>query len=343
MMHCDALVAGAGPAGSAAAKVLADAGWKVLLANPAGKRVRKIGESLPAAGLRLLQHLKMAGAGFESVHRRISGNLSCWGSAQLDAEDFLRSPDGAGWRLDRDAFDASLRQAAFGAGVVPREAAVQSAVLEQGRWQITLDDATQVTARWLLDATGRGSRLSGIRQRESALVALCGYGEAAVPGFDRTFVEAVREGWWYGAVLPDGRAVLALYVRPEDVKSAQENWHGLLAAALHLHRFFHVPSFAKPDCTLDAGSGRLAALTGEKCITMGDAAMTFDPLSSQGVQTAIYSGMRAAQVILTGDPASYEREFTELRALYRKRLEAYYLRETRWPEAPFWKQFTSGG
>ena len=78
---------------------------------------------------------------------------------------------------------------------------------------------------------------------------------------------------------------------------------------------------------------------------MGDAASTFDPLSSQGILKALRSGIFAAyaagDLLAKGDeagmrryPVFVEREFASfLRARAR-----YYADEARWPEREFWRR-----
>jgi flavin-dependent dehydrogenase len=77
-------------------------------------------------------------------------------------------------------------------------------------------------------------------------------------------------------------------------------------------------------------------------VAAGDAAVSFDPLSSQGIMTAMYTGMRAGQALaahLDGDAGAldaYAARVDEVYAAYlRGRLEVYAY-ETRWPDRPFW-------
>src|ERR1700734_3862392 len=108
MIACDVLIAGGGPAGSIAARVLATSGLRVVLADRTDSAKPKIGESLPGVALRLLRSLGPPTPNLERAHRRIRGNLSCWGSDQLEVTDFIRDPDGPAWRLDRKRFDSEL-------------------------------------------------------------------------------------------------------------------------------------------------------------------------------------------------------------------------------------------
>ena len=160
--------------------------------------------------------------------------------------------------------------------------------------------------------------------------------------FDRTLIEAVPEGWWYGAVLPDGQAVLALHVRPEDARSVRRDWLAILDRALFIREFFPAAGFGDQLSVADAGGGRLESFHGANWVACGDAALSFDPLSSQGIYTAMYSGLAAARAIVAteaGDPmacAKYAARLEEIRRVYLARLADSYRMVSRWPDSPFW-------
>jgi flavin-dependent dehydrogenase len=79
-------------------------------------------------------------------------------------------------------------------------------------------------------------------------------------------------------------------------------------------------------------------------LAAGDAALAFDPLSSQGLYNALYSGMKAGQAIvaaLAGDDsalARYAGRLEQIRAHYLARRRAVYESEGRWADAEFWRQ-----
>ena len=92
----------------------------------------------------------------------------------------------------------------------------------------------------------------------------------------------------------------------------------------------------------DAASSRLEAAIGRDWVAVGDAAIAFDPLSSQGIFNAMYTGMEAGRALdaaLTGDCralAAYAARIDDIHRHYRRNLAAAYALETRWPGHPFW-------
>src|SRR5271154_4073596 len=110
------VVLGAGPCGSAAAAELARRGWPTVLVGRTCDRRPNIGECLPP-GIR--PQLEKAGVWEEFLHAGHTLSLgirSAWGSQTLADRDFLLSPYGAGWHVDRARFDAMMRASALRSG-----------------------------------------------------------------------------------------------------------------------------------------------------------------------------------------------------------------------------------
>jgi 2-polyprenyl-6-methoxyphenol hydroxylase-like FAD-dependent oxidoreductase len=85
--------------------------------------------------------------------------------------------------------------------------------------------------------------------------------------------------------------------------------------------------------------------TGDHWLAAGDAASTFDPLSSQGILKALRSGIFASYAIgdfLTRDDAAglerYRSFIREEYASYTATRAKYYREEQRWPESEFWQR-----
>jgi flavin-dependent dehydrogenase len=116
-MRVDALVVGAGPAGATVARLLAQAGWSVALAEKAVFPRRKVcGEFISATTLPVLAACGIADAFASSAGPPVRRLALYAGKAMPTAP----MPDGAGWgrALGREHLDTLLRDAAVKAGVV---------------------------------------------------------------------------------------------------------------------------------------------------------------------------------------------------------------------------------
>jgi flavin-dependent dehydrogenase len=95
---------------------------------------------------------------------------------------------------------------------------------------------------------------------------------------------------------------------------------------------------------MPAESSRLDEILGERWIALGDAAAAYDPLSSHGVASAMgsgYYGGHAIADLLAGRSEARLAYLDILQKAYGTYLDLqreHYARETRWPDAPFWRR-----
>lgn len=355
-MSCDVIVAGAGPAGAVAALVLARRGRRVTVVDDVDPAAPTVGESLPGAARPLLRDLGLLDRVEAGPHLRSAGNVSAWGSNDLLSSDAIGSPHGPGWHLDRPRFDRDLRAAAREAGAVLRPGRVRGASRTAGGWRVELRAVGEepLHARWLIDATGRHAALArsaGARRvRDAPLAALYAW-VAAGPEDTRTLVEAASDGWWYTARLPDETRIAALHVDAEEaagIVRAEGAWAERLERTVHVRKLVDASASEAVPAATDAAGARLDRFHGDGWLAVGDAALSFDPLSSQGLFDALYTGLRgaeAADAALAGDRSpvhAYGERLESVRAAYLRHHHAYYAQERRWPERPFWARRRAG-
>ena len=160
-----------------------------------------------------------------------------------------------------------------------------------------------------------------------------------------TLVEAVADGWWYTALLPCKKLV-AVFLSDADLEATRmartaEGWKRLLEQTLYLRERVerHGYRIELGPKIVSANSSHLDLTTGETWLAAGDAAVAFDPLSSQGITTAMESGILAAEAILNG-PAkalnSYSQRLEQVFTAYLASKDSYYAQERRWPDSTFW-------
>jgi flavin-dependent dehydrogenase len=351
-------VVGAGPAGAAFALNLAPL-HRVLVVDRLAAPGPRIGESLAPAARRLLGDMGLWDAFLAEKHEPRHGGRSVWGGTQPVEAEGLRDLDGPGWHLDRGKFDHWLRNAAIGRGAALLAPARPTAVASvDGGWRLDLDFGGRrlaVRTRLLVDAGGRGSavlRPFGTRRRAHDRL-VCGW----LHGTDRrerqsglTDIEAEAEGWWYSASLPGGRRVVAFHTDADlpaaasarDRAGLVRRLSGLGFLAERLAGSGFVADGEAGFCA--AHSAELTEPAGENWLAIGDSALSFDPLSAQGIFNALYTGLAAAEAAdrhLTGTAgalAEYGAGVRSIGAAYRQHLREWYGLERRWAEHAFWRR-----
>jgi flavin-dependent dehydrogenase len=262
--------------------------------------------------------------------------------------------------VDRNAFDAMLIAEAAHRGVEVIQPAAATAASRCGTpWTLCIKSregaAKEIRGRFIVDATGRRSWLAsnlGVQHLAyDKLVGIFGFfrsstGHAPVDSY--ASIEACEQGWWYSAMLP-GNCIAAAFMTDADQLRqlswrSWDQWPSLLGTAPHLARRIDAAKPLGTPALRPAASQRLQAFAGDGWLAVGDAAGTFDPLSSQGIVRGLRAGVCAARSIcryLRGrsDGLQEYAEFVECE--YRKYLDsraAYYRLEQRWPGSPFWQR-----
>jgi flavin-dependent dehydrogenase len=361
----DVAVVGAGPAGSATARRLADAGCRVVLVERSTFDGPRVGESLAPSVNALLRDLGVwpRFAALDPVPSY--GTCGVWGDARPQRSSHLTSPYGCGWHVDRAAFDGMLADAAAEAGAQVRLGTACTGVARiAGGWSLTLVErrrTSAIEARVVVDATGRGARVARhLGAHRVVFDRLVGLGAtfAASDVDDQRYllVEAAPVGWWYSAPAAGDRMVAMLMTDADLCREARLGtrtaWQDLLSATGLTAARIGGPVVAGPRAVPAAGQRLQREHVDTPWLGVGDAALAVDPISGSGVVRALRTAADAAgcvQALLGSDQrdvqalAAYEAARDRECAAYLTERAAYYGAEQRWAAAPFWRRRHVGG
>lgn len=336
--QCEVLIIGAGPAGSACARVLAQAGLAVLLVDqhPAG-RDKTCGDGLiPDAHkalarlgvleevMRLAQPVTHVGCiGPRGGRVDVPGTLAVLPRKELDAL-LLQAAQDAGARFEQARFEAPLEE----------DGRVVGARLKRG------DDIIDVKARWVVLATGavpKALTAAGMCERHTPSgVALRGYVRAPqmvgkITALEVVWDKAVRPGYGWIFPAPDGHFNIGVGVtdshkdlgggkgqkKDVNLRAIFDAFVAKYPPAAELMRVGELVGELK-------GAPLRCTLTGAKwtrpgLLVTGEAAGSTYSFTGEGIGKAMETGMLAADAILAhreddaAARAAYEAALTALK------------------------------
>lgn len=353
----DVVILGGGPAGAAAAILLARRQFKVAVLERSGSENRKVGEMLPPESRRLLQALEVWEEFQRDGHLASPGMISAWTEATPIETDFIFNPYGTGWLLDRQRFETMLLQAAARSGVdVIHEVRVLECLrTPPGNWRIEASQRNEprsFSAAYLIDATGRASWLAhrqGVqRPARDHLVGLVGQWHSASRDDHRLLLEAFSDGWWYSVALPGGRVTAVCLTDADELPHGREAivdfWNNSLGQAPLTEAAIGSHSEWDHLQTISANTSRLERAVGDHWLAVGDAAAAYDPLSSRGISKALESALRAAPAVSDwlkdrkDTLSDYSDWVTADFDRYLQQYQEHYAAVSRWPNSRFWQR-----
>ncbi|MDH2380870.1 FAD-dependent monooxygenase [Bradyrhizobium sp. CER78] len=337
---------GGGPAGAISARQLRRMGFHTCLIEARGPLRPVVGEALPVTTLRLLHQLGFGSAVAERDALRCDEIVQRWG----DGDATARSTSVV--MVDRGRFDPALVDIAAEAGVdVMCPARLRRRDETPEGWDLEVETGAgivRVAARFLVDARGR--RAAGSRPLGAATVALCArWRGVALAEQPQMRIEAADDAWLWGAPLADGSLVVQVFQRTADCTglspaSREARYRAILRGA-KLFSGCDAGVLIDPVRARDASCRVGIEPVTRNMIRIGDRCLAMDPLSSQGVQSAVRSALQGsvvANTILTGGDREAAVEFyrhaTHAIATRHRETSAAFYAETGSGASPFWHE-----
>ena len=336
----DMMVVGAGPAGAAVALGLARLGYRVVVAG-----VPRRFAACEGVSERVLKGL--AGAGLAAALADLappSARAVNW-NGETRAANTERL-------LAREAFDRALWRELGAAGIARRPARVDRIEpLDEGGVRVHCG-TTALHARLVVDARGRGAARGAARERGPETVSLLQRWRGPAGGAAASCVTSFADGWAWLARTADGTRYTQLTLGAATPglpkRSGLGAWLRTRLEALPEARAWVA------GCVLDGAAAARSStailqspLFARGVLRVGDAAMAVDPLSGNGIFQALSTALVAPAVIntLLVDGANaplalgfYEARVRHLFERFARIGRDFYRSETRWAEAPFWRQ-----
>ncbi len=308
----EAVVLGGGPAGAAAAILLARRSHDVALVRPAITPAGALAESIPPSARKLFGELALLEALETSGFFPNGGNTVWWADQPARSENFVAGA--SGFHVDRRGLEDVLVASAESIGVHVYDGwSARSAVEDNKGWQIRCDsagEAVELRARWLLDATGRHGFMSREMGRQPdrstttlALVARWDHDGWDADTRSHTLIQSYTDGWAWSVPLSKRTRCFTAMIDQRHAELEGKDVRSMLIKELDkAPRIGAHLSGARP--VGDAWACPASLYTSDSfarpgLLLVGDAGSFIDPLSSFGVKKALSSGWLAGIVVHT--------------------------------------------
>jgi flavin-dependent dehydrogenase len=355
----DVAIVGGGTAGCAAALATRRCGVeRVVVVEREARQSWRIGECIPPDTSAILTQLGLWKDFLAEAHQPCVGSCSAWASDELGFNDFVFSPHGCGWHLDRPRFDAFLAEHAIGAGAEIRRGLRFRRVERRADGMLELhlsspDGSSELLpAHIAVDATGSAAHLARalgahrfVHDRLSCFASLARAAETSVLS-QLTMLEAVEYGWWYAAQVPGDRVAVAVTGESDILKTksmhSPRGWRIGIESTRHLSGQVAGGAALGSIAARPVRSSILDRVCGPDWFAIGDAACSYDPLMARGIHDALRDGAdagRLAAARLGGNLGALEAHQAAVDARFSDYLanrDVFYRLQRRWPEAPFW-------
>lgn len=349
------IIVGAGPAGLATSLTLSAYNISHCIIDANAAATLKLGDALPPNAKPLLQQLGILHLLDSTYHIPYYGNQSIWGSNSLHQKEFIEGLHGHGYLLDRMHFENQLREL-----VVKNQTPfyngfhVKKVVQKEHNIEVNIQNNTtnkKLEGNYMVDATGRKAsvcRHLGIQKKELDSQFTISFWHQLSHKIPRQiWIEATENGWWYLAPNTQNQVNCMFFTLKELIPDKNEIPTFLeneLQKTLQIQQIIQPTSqeLSEHKC-MPSGTSYLEQPYGNKWIAVGDAAFSYDPISSYGITSALASGYYAGHA-LASKLANENDAFPSYRYVlengakaYLQKLKHQYKIETRWSDSYYWR------
>lgn len=368
-MRTSVFIIGSGPAASATALSLhkhlgqqhSEVDVTIVCANDNEKIA--IGETIPPAATERLRVLGAEHLLQDGQHILCPGSVSCWGQNQAGHNDFLFTPVGRGYHLNRRRFNQQLFELAIDTGAqILADTKLSRIENKDNHLLLTLTSNGQestYSSDFIVDATGINSvvarKLGVARNEYDSVVSLCAFVDTQPnDNAAHTLVATAKQGWWYAAKLTDNKAIISLCTDAKTIKqfklSNKANWFCALQENTWFQRQCEQQFEQKltPPSTLIsrvAPSAILSNVIGSFWLAVGDAASSYDSMTSAGITKALDNGINAgralARKLIENDETellNYQQKIFDDFGQYLAMHQQLYQSEQRFQAEGFWQR-----
>ena len=371
----DVAIIGGGPAGSTAATLLARAGRKVVVFEREKFPRFHIGESLLPFSMKAFKRMDLLGKFDEAGFLRKYGGefFSACGEqgVKFYFKDAYRSQTDHSFQVTRAEFDKLLLDHARDSGAEIRpEIAVENVEFSDGRVVVRWKSARrpdgngranggeqgEVSARYLIDASGRNSLLGAkfnlkksYRHLQKLSIFAHYDGMSRAEGIDGTLTTLIRgiDRWFWIIPLTPTRTSVGVVLDGEIFKRSKTSAEQFLEDAiaeqpLLTQRMTNAHRASTVHVAADF-SYRNSQLFGDRWLLIGDAAGFIDPIFSSGVFLAVFSGELAADSLdqVLNDPSIAKKLFRKYQAKVNRAMDVYLRFINAWYTKEFIEVFSS--
>ena len=349
------IIIGGGPSGIATSLILTSRGISNCVIEADIEPARKFGEAIPPNAKPLLKKMGIMHLIDDPKHLVYYGNKSCWGSNVLEHKEFLKEIYGHGYLLNRLHFEKQLRQyLKDNSGSLFEGFKLKKVLNTNNGIEASIKNGNKITklnAAYIVDATGRKAsvckQLGVVKENIDSQFSISFKARLHKPIEHQISIEATENGWWYIAPQYNNELTIMFFTLYELLPKKKQLAVFIkkeLETSLHISKIIKTANLDFENIkVIPSGTSRLDIPYGDNWIAVGDAAFSYDPISSYGITSALaagfYAGHALASKLSNEDDAMSTYRYVVENAFqaYTEKLSNHYAVEDRWKNSVYWK------